>query len=227
MKCPGFFKPKHFCGPLGQSGVTHSCGASQFSVDSIAFTDGKTLSENVQPWLMIDISCWLRSLWLQGFFGFNTLSQTYTKKPKSVICCLEAFHTTKPCYHSSPSRLQFFSLINIWVCEQFGGGMLLMQAKISRKDQRLWTPDDRYFKMMGLSVGVLHFRISKVATSSPQKRKHYIVFSFLNLGWSLTCCKPKTNPQKWFGLCRNNWGKKEGNHTVYLNWHLVQISTFY
>lgn len=80
---------------------------------------------------------------------------------------------------------------------------------------------------MGLSVSVLHFRTSKVAALSPQKRKPYTVFCFLNLGWSLICRKSKTSPQKSFGLCRNNWRKKESNHIVYLNWYLVQISTFY
>lgn len=69
------------------------------------------------------------------FFGFNTPSQMSTEEPKSMICCWEAFRTAKPSYHSSPSRLQFFSLINVWVREQFGGEMLLIQAKISRRDQ--------------------------------------------------------------------------------------------
>lgn len=45
--------------------------------------------------------------------------------------------------------------------------MLLIQVKISRKDQRLWRSNDRYFKMMGIVVCVLHFRANKVVTLSP------------------------------------------------------------
>lgn len=69
------------------------------------------------------------------------------------------------------------------------------------------------------------FRKSNVATSNPQK-EYCTVFSFLSPGWSLICRKSKTNPQKPFEVCRNNHGtRKEGNLTVYLNCHLVWIST--
>jgi len=150
----------------------------------------------------------------------------YTKEPKSMICCLEVFHTTKTSSHSSPPRLQFFSLINIRVCEKFGDGMLLIQAKTSRKDQRLWRPSDGDLKWRDFQC-VFCTSGGKMSTLSPEKRKHYTVFRFLNIGWSLIFCKFKTNPQRSFGLWRDNRGKKEGNQTLYLNWHPIQILTFY
>lgn len=74
--------------------------------------------------------------------------------------------------------------------------------------------------------GSLHFTI-RIATISPQKWKNCTAFSFLNLEWSLIYCKSKINTQKSLGIGRCKWGKKEGNHTLYLNWHLMQISSFY